>query len=577
MLREIIFFFKLIKLKKKLINEIILAFSTSVIIPILEVVILSVFILNLNFLINENAQTGILNKIFEWLNLDISIKNYYQITIYSTLIVFLVYFIYLLYEYFILKVGAKIFSQVKRKTIKLLMQQNMDIYLKNDQSKQIQIVANELNSVYVSYLGVTNIIKTCSLFLFFSIFLLLQNFDISIKIIITIIFINLGIFLLTRKKFKLYGSLDFKESIFQNSRTTEIIKNLFAIKQFNLINYMNKINKTTFDSFAFVRFKNVFLIKKVKLFIEFIIYFSSLSIILFFLKNKNLLMDNLEIISATFFAILRLAPLANSINGNISQILKFNDWLKPINKYLNEIVESKKDIKSKNFIQASKIEGDIDVTNLKITNNNKLLINKFNHNFKKGDFIFLKGDVGSGKSTLIKVLSKYFTEYEGDIKYNNINLRDLDDNLFSNSVKYISQDDLLFNETIEFNITLEEHLSEKDKIFLNKLYTIVDLENFLKTRDTVIEKNKTIGESGIRLSGGEKQKILIARCLFQSPKYLFLDESFSNINKLSAEKILDNLNKNYPQMTIILISHQKFEVNFNHRTFEIKNKNLLEL
>ena len=137
MLREIIFFFKLIKLKKKLINEIILAFSTSVIIPILEVVILSVFILNLNFLINENAQTGILNKIFEWLNLDISIKNYYQITIYSTLIVFLVYFIYLLYEYFVLKVGAKIFSEVKRKTIKLLMQQNMDTYLKNDQSKQI--------------------------------------------------------------------------------------------------------------------------------------------------------------------------------------------------------------------------------------------------------------------------------------------------------------------------------------------------------------------------------------------------------------------------------------------------------
>ena len=397
MLREILFFFKLIKLKKKIINEIILAFSTSVIIPILEVVILSVFILNLNFLINEDAQTGILNKIFEWLNLDISVKNFYQITIYSTLIVFLVYFIYLLYEYFILKVGAKIFSQVKRKTIKLLMQQNMDIYLKNDQSKQIQIVANELNSVYVSYLGVTNIIKTCSLFLFFSIFLLLQNFDISIKIIFIIIFINLGIFLLTRKKFKLYGSLDFKESIFQNSRTTEIIKNLFAIKQFNLINYMNKINKTTFDSFAFVRFKNVFLIKKVKLFIEFIIYFSSLSIILFFLKNKNLLMDNLEIISATFFAILRLAPLANSINGNISQILKFNDWLKPINKYLNEIVESKKDIKSKNFIQASKIEGDIDVTNLKITNNNKLLINKFNHNFKKGDFIFFKRRCGIRK------------------------------------------------------------------------------------------------------------------------------------------------------------------------------------
>ena len=64
-----------------------------------------------------------------------------------------------------------------------------------------------------------------------------------------------------------------KNQYFKNSRTTEIIKNLFAIKQFNLINYMNKINKTTFDSFAFVRFKNVFLIKKVKLFIEFIIYF----------------------------------------------------------------------------------------------------------------------------------------------------------------------------------------------------------------------------------------------------------------------------------------------------------------
>jgi ABC-type bacteriocin/lantibiotic exporter with double-glycine peptidase domain len=577
MFKEILHYLKYLKINKNLKIKISTVLLSSMIIPILEIIILSVFILNINLIINENPDTGIFQKFFEIFNLKTTDKNFYnQITVGSIFLVIIIYIINLIYEYSLLRVGAQIFAEAKKKTLTLFMSQGMETYLKNDQSKQIQIIANELNSTYASFIGINNIIKTFSLFLFFSIFLLIQNFSISLKIISCIILLNVIIFFLTKKKFKSYGTHDFNASVLQNTKTSEIIKNIFAIKQFFLGKYMDKISKKSFDNFSYIRFKNIFLTKLIKLFIEFSIYTFSLLLMLFFLKNKDLLIENIEILSAAFFAVLRLAPLANSINTNISQIVKFSEWLKPINEYLDEIINSTKKNIFSELTQTEKIIGDIDIKNLEIRNNNKLLVNSFNKKFQKGDFILLKGDVGSGKSTLIKILCKYYLKYNGNVKFNNINLKEINNHFFRKNVKYISQDDLLFNETIEFNITLKEKLDENDKLLIKKIYSIVDLDNFIKKKFKNEEIFDNIGESGIKLSGGEKQKILIARCLFQLPNYLFLDESFSNINKFSSEKIIQNLKTYYPEMTIILISHQDFQINFEHRILKIKDKNLIE-
>ena len=165
MFKEIIFFLKLIEISKVIKFKIITIFTFSLIIPILEILILSVFLINLNFIISDSPETSIFKKIFEILNLNTNTDNFYiYFTLGSIALVCCAFLINIIYEFFLLKFGADFFSEVKKKTMNLFVIQKMETYIENSPSKQIQIVSNELNSTYLSYIGCNNIIKTLSMF-----------------------------------------------------------------------------------------------------------------------------------------------------------------------------------------------------------------------------------------------------------------------------------------------------------------------------------------------------------------------------------------------------------------------------
>ena len=127
-----------------------------------------------------------------------------------------------------------------------------------------------------------------------------------------------------------------------------------------------------------------------------------------------------------------------------------------------------------------------------------------------------------------------------------------DENLF-NILKFCPQNDLIFNDTTVFNITFKNQLTSIEEKKLNKIINLTKKNQFKKNKNILTEK---LGEHGSKLSGGEMQKILIARSLFFDPKILIMDEIFSNISVADTQIICKNLRKFYPDLLVIIISHK---------------------
>jgi ABC-type bacteriocin/lantibiotic exporter with double-glycine peptidase domain len=157
------------------------------------------------------------------------------------------------------------------------------------------------------------------------------------------------------------------------------------------------------------------------------------------------------------------------------------------------------------------------------------------------------GKSGSGKSTLIKILLKYINNYGGSVYINNRNLNDINQKIINNSFTYVSQNEKLFSDTVINNILLNRNISNRKlEIILNitKVNKIIDRKKFRYMH--------LIEENGFNLSGGERQKIILARALIKNSNYLILDEALSEVGIDEEIEIIKNLK----DKTIIYISHK---------------------
>lgn len=178
-----------------------------------------------------------------------------------------------------------------------------------------------------------------------------------------------------------------------------------------------------------------------------------------------------------------------------------------------------------------------------ILNNLSLTINKNSH-------IIIKGHTGCGKSTLFKMLNRTIDDYEGTITINDINIKDYSLKTLRKNILYVSQREKIFTETIYKNIVLNNKIS-KEK--LNTILSITKVEEILDKK--AMRLDSILYDSGFNLSGGERQRIILARAMVANPSILILDESLSEIDNISENFILKNINTYLKNTTIIYISH----------------------
>ncbi len=205
------------------------------------------------------------------------------------------------------------------------------------------------------------------------------------------------------------------------------------------------------------------------------------------------------------------------------------------------------------------INGSIEINNLSYSYGSEKVLNNINLTIKEKDKILLTGKSGSGKSTLVKIILKYLTKYNGLIKINNTNLKNIDDKTIINSMTYIGQNEQLFTGLLKDNIILNRKITEYE---YNKILNICCLNEVIDNKsfkdDTLIEQD------GFNLSGGERQRIILARGLLKPANYIILDEALSEVDIILENKIITNILENYKDKTIIYISHKdEIKNNFN--------------
>ena len=202
---------------------------------------------------------------------------------------------------------------------------------------------------------------------------------------------------------------------------------------------------------------------------------------------------------------------------------------------------------------------------------NSYLIKNLNLNISKNSLNAIIGTTGSGKSTLQHILMGFIQPKKGNIFFENQNITTIYEKWLG-KIGYVSQKIFLLDDSMKKNICLNFYDEEIDKLRLKKAIVTSELDKVLDEKKLNI--NDQVGTDGSLLSGGEKQRIALARSLYKNSEILFLDEFTSNLDNETQEKILNNLRKHFPEITILMISHRPEITKMSDSIIDLKEHNL---
>lgn len=205
-----------------------------------------------------------------------------------------------------------------------------------------------------------------------------------------------------------------------------------------------------------------------------------------------------------------------------------------------------------NSIDFESFKNQIEFRNVGFGYGKKEVIQNFNLTIQKGETVAFVGHSGSGKSTLANLITRFYDVREGEILIDGINIRDIKLSEYRKLFGLVTQDSILFNDTIFNNISLGD-----DQATLKKVVAAAKIAN----ADEFIEKaenkyQESVGEGGGKLSGGQKQRLSIARAVYKNPPIMVLDEATSALDTQSEKLVQDALDKMMSNRTSIVIAHR---------------------
>jgi len=205
-------------------------------------------------------------------------------------------------------------------------------------------------------------------------------------------------------------------------------------------------------------------------------------------------------------------------------------------------------------IKVKKIKGEIQFNNVSFNypDNKKDLLHKINLHIKPGESVAFVGRSGVGKTTIIRLLLRFYDVSNGKILIDGINVRDFTKSQLRSFIGIVPQEPILFNNTIGFNIAYGNPKAKKQDIF--QAVKMANLDRFINRLP--LGYKTIVGERGIKLSGGQKQRLAIARMLLVNPRIIIFDEATSNLDSESERLIQDALWKVAQNRTVLIIAHR---------------------
>ena len=218
-----------------------------------------------------------------------------------------------------------------------------------------------------------------------------------------------------------------------------------------------------------------------------------------------------------------------------------------------EVLETENTINSKeNAVLATGFTDKITIENINFKYEDEYVLKNFSLTVPKGKTVALVGQSGSGKSTIANLLTRFYDVNEGTIKIDGIDIKDLEIHSLRDLLGLVTQDSILFNDTIKNNITLgKENVTDEEIITALK---IANAHEFVNDLPNGIETN--IGDAGGKLSGGQKQRLSIARAVLKNPPIMILDEATSALDTESEKFVQIALENMMQNRTSIVIAHR---------------------
>lgn len=263
--------------------------------------------------------------------------------------------------------------------------------------------------------------------------------------------------------------------------------------------------------------------------------------------------------SMTLGMMLAVQYIIGQLNSPVEQLMKFLYSLQDVKislERINEIHEMKnEESNGKQLVTLADKDGDLKFENVDFKydpHNLQKTIDSINLTIPQGKTTAIVGASGSGKTTLLKLLLGYYPALNGDIKIGDTNINDINLKWWRRQCGVVMQDGIIFSESIARNIAVDD-----EEIDGNRLLRAVELANIKSyIMGLPLRYSTLIGQDGVGLSQGQKQRILIARAIYKSPEYIFLDEATNALDAENERVIVENLYDFYQGRTVIVVAHR---------------------
>lgn len=493
-----------------------------------------------------------------------TIKNLILISILVNIILIAVFKIILLKlnAFLYYRINSKVSSDLYLKLLSL----NLEFYKQNNSSYLVSTIVAKSQSVGESIFFFLNIAKSILLL----IVVIFTSIIISSKEFLLIFFILFLLFLfiyqILKKYLKILGRIIASEydKIFKNLQEGFLSINLIILHKAKKI-FLKEVSK----SFLNLRKSqsNIIIYNQIPYILLQSVVFIFGIFFLFYQSKINNFLSILPYLSVYLLAAQRIFPNLNEVFSNLSSIKSLQGSLDDTHKLFFQsnsfILNDHNDelINFNNKIEFKKV-------NYKHPDTEVFTINNVSITIQKGTFIGIAGDTGSGKSTLLNLISGLLIPSSGTITIDDTVLKKNHINNWQNYISLVPQKIFLLDDTILKNIIF----SDKDeKIDYNKLDLAIntsDLKDFVNNLREGL--NTIVGENGQSISGGQKQKIGIARALYRNTNILILDEATNSLDN-NSEQIIFNQLKKIDDKTIFIVTHNKNNLIFCDQIIELKN------
>lgn len=549
---------------KEIKTELFFLYFLMVFAALLEFISLGLIPIFISYIISDSLDNFYIDLNVETLLNFITGEN---ITIKISIIIFLVFlfkFFYMIFlSYYELKIIRKIKLFFSENIYSAYVDKGYNFFIKKNTSELGRNIINEIENAVQFIVCILSISK--ELLLIFVIGTLLVLFDPLVSL--------LGIFIISFFVLIFYFKTDSKLKNIAKKRV-KLFADIFkhVIETFSIIKEIKIYSKESFfikqfinirKSLEFYLFKRDFLIKLPKIVFEFLAVSLIIFLIVIFTVLNKSSTELFTLLSLLAVAVVRLLPSFNQLSVSLTHFgsykISFEILGKEIDDFLsnkkfnNNFGDSKKEQQSVNF----DTEILIDKVYFSYDDNEQAGLNNISLEVKKGEMIGLIGRSGAGKSTLVNIILKLLKPQKGQVVFRNKKV----------SCGYVPQDIFLLDSSLKANIALAEDNVDEEKLM--NVIKRCELDNFVKTHKKGV--NLILGERGIRISGGEKQRIGLARALYSNNKIIILDEATSALDNQTENNIMNSILKLKHDLTIILVAHRLSTLKHCDRVIYLEN------